>query len=120
MRNMQPAARWRPVGTVLVDNGSITPAQLDAALAEQRRSGRKIGEILISTGAITWLTLAHAIAEQAQEMNEVAPPVLQEVPPPPPLSAGIDVKDVATRAIKNRAIEEAQKALKKGLGGFFK
>ena len=36
------------------------------------------------------------------------------------LSAGIDVKDVATRAIKNRAIEEAQKALKKGLGGFFK
>lgn len=36
------------------------------------------------------------------------------------LSARIDVKDVATRAIKNRANEEGQKLLKKGLGGLFK
>ncbi len=82
---MQPAARWRPVGTILVDNGSITRAQLDAALAEQSRSGRKIGEILISTGAIDWLTLAHAIAEQAQEMNELEAPPVQVAPPPPPV-----------------------------------
>ena len=65
---MEPAVRWRPVGTVLVDNGSITPDQLEAALAEQRHSGRKIGDILVNSGAITWLTLAHAIAEQATDI----------------------------------------------------
>ncbi len=80
---MQPAARWRPVGTVLVDNGSITQEQLDAALAEQRRTGKKIGEILIGTGAIDWLTLAHAIAEQAEDMNRGTLPA---APPPPPVS----------------------------------
>ena len=71
---MEPAARWRPVGTVLVDNGSITQEQLEAALAEQRRSGRKLGEILINSGAITWLTLAHAIAEQAQDLDPSSEP----------------------------------------------
>jgi uncharacterized small protein (DUF1192 family) len=88
---MEPAARWRPVGTVLVENGSITQEQLDAALQEQRQTGKKIGEILIATGAITWLTLAHAIAEQAQEMGgggpapapaPAPPPVVEEAPEP--------------------------------------
>ena len=32
----------------------------------------------------------------------------------------VDVANVAQRAITNRATEEAQKALKKGLGGLFK
>jgi hypothetical protein len=86
---MQSAARWRPVGTVLVDNGSITQEQLDAALAEQLRSGKKIGEILIASGAITWLKLAHAIAEQAQEMNGGAP----AAPPPPAAEPAEDIPE---------------------------
>jgi AsmA protein len=36
------------------------------------------------------------------------------------LSARIDVKDAAQRALKNRAQEEAGKFLKKGLGGIFR
>jgi len=82
---MEPAVRWRPVGTVLVDNGSITPDQLEAALAEQRHSGRKIGDILVNSGAITWLTLAHAIAEQATDIADVGTspaPVGQPEPEP--------------------------------------
>jgi len=82
---MEPAVRWRPVGTVLVDNGSITPDQLEAALAEQRHSGRKIGDILVNSGAITWLTLAHAIAEQATDIAGVGTrpaPVGQPEPEP--------------------------------------
>ena len=94
---MHAAARWRPVGTVLVDNGSITQEQLDAALAEQQRTGKKIGEVLISSGAITWLTLAHAIAAQAEEMNggpPIAPPPVSPAlppvsPPPPPVTATV-------------------------------
>jgi hypothetical protein len=71
---MEPAARWRPVGQVLVENGSITIEQLEAALEEQKHSKRKIGDILVNSGAITWLTLAHAIAEQAQDLGAPAPP----------------------------------------------
>lgn len=70
---MEAAARWRPVGQVLVESGSITLEQLEAALAEQRRNGRKLGDILVNTGAISWLTLAHAIAEQAADLGVPRP-----------------------------------------------
>jgi hypothetical protein len=86
---VERAAHWRPVGAILVANGSITQGQLDAALAEQARTGRKLGEILTSSGAITWLTLAEAIAEQATDLAPAAPapppPVPQPAPEPPVL-----------------------------------
>lgn len=66
---MQGAANWRPIGTVLVDSGEITEAQLDAALAEQKTSGRRLGEILIDSGLITWNALAHAIAAQVEALD---------------------------------------------------
>jgi hypothetical protein len=80
---MEVAARWRPVGQVLVENGSITREQLEAALAEQRRNGRKIGDILVNSGAISWLTLAHAIAEQAADLGvpRAAAPVTESLEP---------------------------------------
>jgi hypothetical protein len=83
---MEPAASWRPVGAILVENGSITREQLNAALAEQTRTGRKLGDILTSSGAITWTTLAEAIAEQAMDpVRPAAPePVIPAPPPPPP------------------------------------
>jgi hypothetical protein len=80
---MHPAAAWRPVGTILVENGSITQEQLDAALAEQARTGRRLGEILTTSGAITWLTLAYAIAEQAADLSP-SPPARPEPPAPTP------------------------------------
>jgi hypothetical protein len=92
----QTAARWRPIGAVLVEAGAITQAQLDAALAEQQQTGRRLGEILIDSGAITWLALAHAIAEQARDLeestHEPAPepapaPVAELQPPPAPTPA---------------------------------
>jgi len=78
---MEAAARWRPVGQVLVENGSITTEQLEAALVEQRRNGRKIGDILVNSGAISWLTLAHAIAEQAADLGvpRVATPAAESI-----------------------------------------
>ncbi|TML70551.1 MAG: hypothetical protein E6G13_08265 [Actinobacteria bacterium] len=94
---MSTFAAWRPIGHVLVEAGAISQDELELALAEQRRSGRRLGEILIDSGRITWLTLANAIAEQATDM-EPAPapepdpaPMLSPAasiapPPPPPLS----------------------------------
>jgi type IV pilus assembly protein PilB len=81
---MERAASWRPVGAILVENGSITQEQLNAALAEQARTGRKLGDILTSSGAITWITLAEAIAEQAMDPVQSAAPEAAVPAPPPP------------------------------------
>ena len=79
---MSTSAAWRPIGHVLVESGAISQDELELALAEQRRSGRRLGEILIDSGRITWLTLANAIAEQASDMEPAPAPA----PEPPPVS----------------------------------
>jgi MSHA biogenesis protein MshE len=88
----RPAARWRPIGTVLVESGAIDEAQLQAALAEQKITGKRLGEVLIDSGAITWNALAHAIAAQvdaldtgdAPEPSEPAAPAEPPAQPEPP------------------------------------
>jgi hypothetical protein len=98
-----PAARWRPIGTVLVEAGAIDEAQLQAALAEQKVTGKRLGEVLIDSGAITWNALAHAIAAQVEALDadiadepvsesfepaeaqvQLAPPAPQPQPVTPP------------------------------------
>jgi hypothetical protein len=81
---MSTSAAWRPIGHVLVESGAISQDELELALAEQRRSGRRLGEILIDSGRITWLTLANAIAEQATDMEPAPAP---EPEPSTPLAA---------------------------------
>jgi predicted nucleic acid-binding protein len=56
---------WRPLGEHLVERGFIVPRELEAALAEQERTGRKLGEILVSRGAITGAQLTRVLVEQA-------------------------------------------------------
>jgi hypothetical protein len=80
---MSTSAAWRPIGHVLVEAGAISQDELELALAEQRRSGRRLGEILIDSGRITWLTLANAIAEQATDMEPAPSPE----PAPEPATA---------------------------------
>jgi hypothetical protein len=79
---MQRAATWRPIGTLLVEAGAIDDAQLQAALAEQKTSGRRLGEILIDSGLITWNALAHAIAAQVEALDTNAAPAANEPPAP--------------------------------------
>ena len=38
--------QWRPLGEMLVDRGLLTRAQLEEALAEQKRSGGQLGEVV--------------------------------------------------------------------------
>src|SRR5215218_2926921 len=77
----RPAAGWRPIGTVLVESGAIDESQLQAALAEQKLSGRRLGEVLIDSGAITWNALAHAIAAQVDALDDTGP--VKPAPPAP-------------------------------------
>ena len=55
---------WQPLGELLVGKGLLTNAELEAALAEQKRSGRLVGEILVEKGALTAFSLARALTEQ--------------------------------------------------------
>lgn len=55
---------WRPLGALLVERGLIDEAQLEKALADQRREGRTLGEILVRHGWVTPFGLAAALASQ--------------------------------------------------------
>jgi outer membrane biosynthesis protein TonB len=81
--------RRRPIGQILVEKGEISEVDLQAALTEQERSGRRLGEILIEQGRTSWLALARAIAEQLLDYQneepqpEPAPGAVAEAKPDP-------------------------------------
>ena len=54
----------RRIGDVLVENGLITPEQLQEALELQRQSGRRLGEILIEIGHVDESQMTEAISER--------------------------------------------------------
>ncbi len=55
---------WRPLGELLVEHGVLTHAELENALAEQQRSGRKLGEIIVEQGCASGPAVTRALAEQ--------------------------------------------------------
>ena len=52
------------LGELLVHKGILTDAQLQLALAEQKRSGTPLGEVLVRLGFAKGPTIANALAEQ--------------------------------------------------------
>jgi hypothetical protein len=65
--------RRRPIGQILVEKGEISEVDLETALAEQKRSGRRLGEILIEQGRTSWLAISRAIAEQLLDFQKPEP-----------------------------------------------
>ncbi len=63
-RNLQVLNRRIPIGEMLVQNGEISRAQLDKALAFQRKSGGLLGDILLSLKMITPEVLYRYLANQ--------------------------------------------------------
>ena len=55
---------WRSLGALLVEDELLTPAELEGALAEQRRTGRLLGQILVDQGHMTAAALARTLARQ--------------------------------------------------------
>src|SRR5256714_13057458 len=79
--------RRRPIGQILVEKGEISEVDLEAALAQQERSGRRLGEILIEQGRTSWLALARALAGPGLDIPGspvVADPAPGAAPPPHP------------------------------------
>ncbi|RME32744.1 MAG: MSHA biogenesis protein MshE [Gammaproteobacteria bacterium] len=52
------------LGDLLVEHGVITQAQLEEALAAQKKSGKKLGRVLIDQGILTEEQLARFLSEQ--------------------------------------------------------
>lgn len=59
-----PWPAWIRLGTLLLREGLVTPEQLELALAEQVRVGRRLGEILVGWGWVSGRTIARALARQ--------------------------------------------------------
>lgn len=55
---------WMQVGSLLIRDSVITSEQLDEALVEKDRTGRRVGDILVERGWTTTADLARALAEQ--------------------------------------------------------
>ncbi|MGE5340740.1 MAG: GspE/PulE family protein [Candidatus Omnitrophota bacterium] len=76
----------KPLGERLIDQGIITPAQLDLALKLQKRTGTMLGEILISLGFVSDDILSSTLAAQSNvthvELNRlgIEPEVINLVP----------------------------------------
>jgi len=52
------------LGGLLVDRGLISETQLEAAISEQKRSGRRLGKVLVDSGLITPEALLEVLSEQ--------------------------------------------------------
>ena len=55
---------WRQLGTLLVDEGLLTPDELELALDEQRRTGRLLGQIVVDRGFLSAFSLARVLSAQ--------------------------------------------------------
>ena len=71
-------ARPAVLGRLLVDQGVLTAHALEAALEEQRGSGRRLGEIIVSRGLADGEAVARALATQLG--LSYAPPPLETDP----------------------------------------
>jgi len=55
---------WMQVGSLLIRDSVITSEQLDEALSEKDRTGRRVGDVLVERGWATTADLSRALAEQ--------------------------------------------------------
>jgi general secretion pathway protein E/type IV pilus assembly protein PilB len=56
-------AKPRPFGERLIELGLISPDQLQVALIEQQRTGRRLGEVLVELGFVSESALREALGE---------------------------------------------------------
>ena len=55
---------WRPLGSLLREQGVVKEEEVEEALAHQERSGGRLGEILLGWGFVSRPLLTRVLAEQ--------------------------------------------------------
>jgi hypothetical protein len=76
---------WAPLGELLVERGLLSQRQLELALQEQNRTGRRLGEVLVSFGFVSHDALTNTLLEQVG--LAVTEPVAVEPLLPPVVAA---------------------------------
>lgn len=118
----QTSYTWRPLGELLVENGVLTPTELETALTDQRRTGRLLGETLVESGYISAFSLGRALAGQhgvelrsvgnAEPRTGTPAHSASETPPSPwrPLGKLLVEKNFLTRAELEQALAEQRES----------
>ena len=81
-----PVRKRVRLGELLKEQNTITPEQLDQALKEQKRSGRKLGRVLTDLGILTEDSLHQALARHMDvpyvDLRQIAldPTVVRQLP----------------------------------------
>ena len=75
---------WLPLGELLIERRLLSRRQLELALQEHQRTGRRLGEVLISYGFVSEQALASTLLEQVGLMD-AKPMVAADAPAPEPL-----------------------------------
>jgi hypothetical protein len=71
---------WLPLGELLVERRLLSQRQLELALQEHQRTGRRLGEVLVAFGFVSEQALASTLLEQVGLMDAK----VEEAPPPVP------------------------------------
>jgi hypothetical protein len=74
---------WLPLGELLVERRLLSQRQLELALQEHQRTGRRLGEVLVAFGFVSEQALASTLLEQVGLMDaKVEEPAPEPVPEP--------------------------------------
>lgn len=98
---------WKPLGALLVEKGLLTEPEVDAALAEQRRSGRLVGQILVESGALSAFSLARALTEQ-HGVELQAKPDAESAPAPGPSQSAAAWRPLGKLLVENGYLTKAE------------
>ena len=77
---------WLPLGELLVERRLLSRRQLELALQEHARTGRRLGEVLVSFGFVSEQALATTLLEQVGLMDAKGEePQVEPEPDPQPV-----------------------------------
>ena len=115
---MSAAQPWAPLGELLVERGLLSKRQLELALQEHQRTGRRLGEVLVAFGFVSHDALTNTLLEQVglavEQPLRIAPPVVAAPEPPAapaPVIVRLDSDQPRGNAVARKAAElEAQLA----------
>ena len=111
----------RQLGTIMLEEGFLTQAQLDEALVEQHRTSRPLGQVLIELGLVSAGAVANALAEQHGGLLKteygVSAGLLRPAPVPEPEPAPVQVGDLDRRRLVGEldALREQCEVLRRGV-----
>lgn len=74
---------WLPLGELLVERRLLSQRQLELALQEHQRTGRRLGEVLVAFGFVSEQALASTLLEQVGLMDAKVEAQEPEVVPEP-------------------------------------